>query len=114
MAFISSSLHSPFNPAIEKPVGNNFADSLLSIIVLSIYAAHKSKKSLRKLKRRFMWTALKLKAQSLLTRRAEALSRNVIIYIILGVLILALLIISPIAALVLAIIGLILLLTHKI
>ncbi len=61
-----------------------------------------------------MWTALKLKAQSLLSRRTEALSRNVIIYIILGVLILALLIISPIAALVLAIIGLILLLTHKI
>ena len=114
MAFISSSIHSINKPVTEKSLGNNFADSFLSMIVLSIYAAHKSKKSFRKLKRRFMWTALKLKTQNLFSRRAEALSRNVIIYIILGVLILALLIISPIAALVLAIIGLILLLTGKI
>ncbi|HEV7620314.1 MAG TPA: hypothetical protein VGO09_01200 [Flavisolibacter sp.] len=114
MAFSTSTIQPINKPAVEKPVENNYATSLLSMIVLSVYAAHKSKKAFRKLKRKFLWTAFKLKAKSMFSKRAEGLSRNVILYIILGVLILALLIISPIAALVLAIIGLILILTGKI
>src|SRR3978361_2498571 len=108
MAFNTSIIYPAKHEQIEKPKENNYSASLLSMIVLSVYAAHKSKKSFRKLKRQFMWTAFKLKFKSMFSRHAEGISRNVIIYIILGVLILALLIISPIAALVLAIIGLIL------
>src|SRR5438309_1454596 len=114
MAFNTSIIQPSNKQIIEKPKENNYPASLLSMIVLSVYAAHQSKKSFRKLKRKFVWTAFKLKFKSMFSRKADGVSRNVIIYIILGVLILALLIISPIAALVLAIIGLILLLSGKI
>ena len=114
MAFSSTLIQPVSKPVTEKPNGNNIAASLLGALVLSVYAAQKTKKSMRRLQRKMMWTALKLKVKSMFSRRAAQLSRNVIIYIILGVLILALLIVSPIAALVLAIIALILLLTGTI
>jgi hypothetical protein len=114
MAFSSTTIQTVSTPAIHKLPGNDVAASLLGILLLTAYAAKKSNKSLRKLQRKMMWAALKLKVKSFFSHKSGQVSRNVIIYIILGVLIIALLIISPIAALVLAIIALILLLTGTI
>jgi len=81
---------------------------LLSMLLLSVYAAGKSKKQLRKLKRQFVWNTFKLKIKSLFQR--TAISDRTLIYILLGVALLALLFIEPIAALVVVLVALILIL----
>ena len=81
------------------PVTNTKVDaSLLSMLVLSLYAAQKSKKAMRKMKRKFMWTAFTLKMKSLFSGKAT--SDQTLIYILIGAVILALLIVSPVAALI--------------
>jgi hypothetical protein len=111
MAFSTTSIHPVAKPAAE-PSTLNHTDtaSLLSMIVLSVYAAQKSQKQFRKLKRNFLWTAFKLKLKSLFARPAARVSDRVLIYILLGVLFLALLIVDPIIALALAVLVLILIL----
>ena len=98
------------NQPLDNPVGEA---SILSMLVLSIYAANKSKKELRKLKRKFLWTSFKLKIKSLFSRK-KATDRQVLIYILIGVLCLALIIVSPIAALIVAMLALVLILTGTI
>ena len=97
----------------EKPNGNDAVASLLSAILITAYAGSKSRKQLRKLKRQATWLVLKHKVRSVFSRNAAS-ERQTIIYILLGVAVLALIFASPIAALVLAIIGLILILTGTI
>ena len=99
---------------IEKPVpvnrpSNDITDALLSMIILSVYGAQMSKKSLRKLKRKLFWTSLKLKIKSFFKPRAN-ISERTLIYILLGALFLILIIYSPIAAVVLIAVALILIL----
>jgi hypothetical protein len=102
-------------PVQQKPIDNPIADaSLLSMLILSVYAANKSKKELRKLKRKFLWTSLKLKMKSLFSGKKSITDRQLVLYIIIGVLALALIIVSPIAALIVAMLGLILILTGTI
>jgi hypothetical protein len=118
MAFVTSTVQ-PAQEAATGPqdAGSNVKNTvapLLGTLLLAAVAAQKSKKEFRKLKRRFLWTAFKLKAKSLFSKRAEGLSRTTIIYILLGVALIVLLIVAPVVALVLAIIALILLLTHTI
>ena len=91
-----------------KPNHATDVSGLLSMLMLSVYAAGKSKKGLRKLKRQFAWNALKLKMKSLFDR--SAVSDRTLIYILLGVALLALLFIEPIAALVVVLVALILIL----
>jgi hypothetical protein len=85
---------------------HNVSDALLSMILLSMYGANMSKKTVRKLKRRFFLTSLKLKAKSLFT--PQRVSDRTLIYIILGVALLALLLINPVLVLALAVVVLIL------
>ncbi len=85
---------------------NNISDALLSMILLSMYGAQMSKKTVRKLKRNFFLTSLKLKAKSLL--KPQRASDRTLIYIILGVALIALLIIDPVLVLALAVVVLIL------
>lgn len=102
-------------PVQEQPANNPIADaSLLSMLILSVYAANKSKKELRKLKRKFLWTSFKLKMKSLFGGKKAITDRQLVLYIIIGVLALALIIVSPIAALIVAMLGLILILTGTI
>ena len=103
------------NPVQEQPTNNHpvAEASLLSMLVLTMYAANKSKKELRKLKRKFLWTSFKLKIKSLFSRK-KATDRQVLIYILIGVLCLALIIVSPIAALIVAMLALVLILTGTI
>lgn len=110
MAFSTTTAH------VEKPVSqpsgqpsNEMSDVLMSAILLSMYGAQMSKKTVRKLKRKFFFTSLKLKAKSLFSPRATASDRT-IIYIILGVALLALLLINPVLVLALAVVVLILIL----
>ena len=102
------------NPVQEQPTNNNpvAEASILSMLVLTMYAANKSKKELRKLKRKFLWTSFKLKVNSLFSKKAT--DRQILLYVIIGVLALALIIVSPIAALIVALLGLILILTGTI
>lgn len=71
-------------------------------------AAQKSKKEFRKLRRRFLWTSMKLKLKSLFSRKA--VSNRVLLYILLAVVFLALLAIDPLIALIVALVALILVL----
>jgi Mg2+/citrate symporter len=100
-------------PATQKPTNDVAAASLLSALLLAVYAGAKSRKQLRRLKRQTTWLLVKQKARSLFSRNAAS-ERQTIIYILLGIAVLALIFASPVAALVLAIIGLILILTGTI
>lgn len=87
---------------------HTISDALLSMILLSVYGAQLSKKTVRKLKRQFFWTSMKLKAKSFFKPKADAVSDRTLIYIILGVALLALLLINPVLVLALAVVVLIL------
>jgi hypothetical protein len=98
----------------EKPASSHSAEAtLLSMLILTMYAGAHSKKMYRKLRRRFLWTAFKLKLRSLFNRKSRD-SDRLLIYILLGVLFIILLIAAPVAALILAIVALILYLTGTI
>lgn len=87
---------------------NNISDALLSMVLLSMYGAQMSKKTVRKLKRKFFMTSLKLKLKSFFSPRTS--SDRTLLYIILGVALLALLLIDPILVIALAVVVLILIL----
>ena len=112
MAF-SSTIQPVTKHTSELPSGMDVTTaSLLLAVLVSAYAAKNSKKALKKAKRKFMLSALKMKMKNMVRRDSN--STNVIIWVLLAVAIIALLIVAPIAALVLAIIGLILYLTGTI
>lgn len=108
MAFSTSTVQ-PLKAAPQnQPVSNSIADLLFSMVILSVYGAQMSKKSLRKLKRKFFWTSLKLKLKSFF--KPQSVSDRTLIYILLGVALIALIVLAPVAALVLAVLALILIL----
>jgi hypothetical protein len=114
MALCTSTVQ-PVAPAEQSglPVDSGVMASLLSLILLSVYAGQKSRKQLRRLKRRVTWLLIKQKIRSFFSY-ADVSDRQLLIYILLGIIILVLILFYPIAALVLAIIALILLLTGQI
>lgn len=98
----------------EKPASNTTAEAtLLSMLILTVYAGSQSKKAMRRLRRKFLWTAFKLRLRSLFSPRRSRQDR-MLLYILLGILFIVLLIVAPVAALILAIVGLILYLTGTI
>lgn len=101
---------------VEKPTtvpsqqpSNNISDALLSMILLSMYGAQMSKKTVRRLKRKFFFSSIKQKVKSFFSPKARVADRT-LIYIILGVALLALLLIDPVLVLALAVVVLILIL----
>ncbi len=109
MAFTTIQPAKDITPVTKEPMAGGEIVSLLAAVMLSVYAGQKSRKQLRKLKRKLTWLVVKQKAKTLFTRPAD-LDRKTLTIILLAVLVLALVFISPIAALVLAILGLILIL----
>lgn len=102
-------------PAIEKPAtapanqpSSNISDALLSMVLLSVYGAQMSKKTVRRLKRKFFLTSLKLKLKKLFSPRS--VNDRTLLYIILGVALLALLLVDAVLVLALAVVVLILIL----
>ena len=95
MALISTlEPQSQSQPVSSNTVDTTAAASILSMLLLSAYAAKKSKKAMRKLKRRLLWTAFKAKLKSMFSRKKQATSDRTLLYILLGVLVLALLLID--------------------
>jgi Mg2+/citrate symporter len=110
MAFTTTIQPTNTDPVPAKePIANTAMASLLAAVVLSVYAGHKSRKQLRKLQRKLTWIAVKQKFKNAFSKPAD-LDRRTLTIILLAILVLALVFISPIAALVLAILGLILIL----
>ena len=96
-------------PSSKEPVAGGEIVSLMAAVMLSVYAGQKSRKQLRKLNRKLTWLVVKEKVRTLFTRPAD-LDRKTLTIILLAILVLAIVFISPIAALVFAILGLILIL----
>ena len=108
MAF--STTIQPIEKEINHPVNQpstDISDAVLSMMLLSVYGAHMSKKTVRKLKRKFFFTSLKLKLKSFFKPRLDANDRT-LLYIILGAALVALIIIDPVLVLALAAVVLIL------
>lgn len=101
------------NTPSKAPSADGAAAALLSAIILTAYAGQKSRKQLRQLQRKAAWLMVKQKAKSLFSRNAAS-ERQIILYVLIGILALVLVFYYPIAALVLAIVGLILFLTGTI
>lgn len=108
MAFSTTVQHAAQPATPKSQPSNEVSDVLMSLILLSMFGAQMSKKTLRKLKRKFFFTSLKLKLKSFFKPRD--VSDRTLLYIILGVALLALLIIEPVLVLALAAVVLILIL----
>ena len=108
MAFSTTAQQIEKSAPVTSP-SHDITDALLSMIVLSVYGAQMSKKSLRKLKRNFFWTSLKLKLKSFFKPKARVQDRT-LIYILIGAALLALLLIDAVLVLALAVVVLILIL----
>lgn len=111
MAFSTTIQHveSPAPVVPANTPSHDISDALFSMLFLSVYGAQMSKKTVRKLKRKFFWTSLKLKAKSLF-KSPRDLSDRQLLYIIAAAVFVALLFINAVAALVVALFVLILIL----
>ena len=107
MAFSTSTIQPVQKPVHESKTDNaTIAASLLSMLLLGAYAANKSKKSLRKLKRRLIWNAFKLKLNSLFSKKQT--SDRTLLLILLAVICLALILIEPVVGLIVLLLVLVL------
>ena len=111
MAFSTTAIQPVNHPVTEKSANTDVLSSLLGALMLSVYAAQKSKKAMRKMRRRLVWTALKMKMKSLFSKRA--ITDRTLLYILLGVIALVLVFYYPVIALIVALVLLILLLADK-
>ena len=108
MAFSATLVQPVVKASTPASIGSDIAPSILSMLIVSVYAAKKSSKAMRKMQRQLAWNTLKHKATTLFSKRAEGVSDRTLLYILLGVIFLVVLAISPITALALAVVALIL------
>lgn len=108
MAFSTTAIQAVSSPVNPKPASTDVLSSLLGALMLSVYAAQKGKKAMRKMRRRLVWTALKMKMKSLFSK--DNISTKTLIYILIGVIALILVFYAWEIALVLALVALILIL----
>ncbi|MGE5520293.1 MAG: hypothetical protein ACM3VS_10235 [Candidatus Dadabacteria bacterium] len=108
MAF-SSTLHPVSKPENTNSLTNHYPEALMTLVLLSAFAAHQSKKALRKLKRKLVWDTIKMKITSFF-RNPASISNRTLLYILLAVVLLAVVLINPLLALILAVLALILIL----
>jgi len=122
MAFASSSVQQPHQNTAKPALSvNDTAAPLLAALVLSVYAAQKSKKQLRKLKRTAIASLLKFKINAGISRFKSLFSKNppaelstqTILYILLGIAVIILLFVSWPAAIVLLLLGILLILLTR-
>jgi hypothetical protein len=118
MSLASSTIQPTSNP-VTPTTNPDHSAALLAGLVLSVYAAQRSSRQLRKLKRRAMLTFLKLRlAQSFRSffsaKKIEGISTRTLLYILLGLLVLILLFtLPPLVAVVVLLIGILFLLLWK-
>jgi len=94
----------------------NSAAGIMAILI-AMYAAQKSKKQLRKLRRRLAFTYMKEvvrnkanKFKSLFSKKPAPTSDRTLLYILLGLLVLILLFVEPVVAIVVLLVGILVLL----
>jgi hypothetical protein len=109
MAFSTTVAHPSTPPVTEKPANSDVLSSLLGALMLSVYAAQKSKKAMRKMRRHLVWSAFKMKMKSMFSKKGHV-NNQVLIYILIGIVALILVFYAPILALVIALVALILIL----
>jgi hypothetical protein len=81
-------------PSQHSSTHINNGDAALMGMMLAVYLAGKSKKEIRKFKRKLTWSLIKAKFSSLFSRKKD-LSNQTLLYILLGAVVLALIIIEP-------------------
>ena len=113
MAFSTSTIQPQSKPATELPVDNTGAASLLAALLLSMYAAQKSKKAMRKFKRKLFWTAAKAKVKGLFSKKESISTRTLLIILIAVLALILLLTVSWPVALILLLAGILVVLLIK-
>jgi len=122
MAFSTSTATTQPTPVQPSTTNDNSGiASLLATLLLTMYAAQKSKKQMRKLKRKAAFTLLKLKMQSAFApitslfskNKAQSISDRTLLYLLLALAIIILLFVSWPAAIVLLLLGILLVLLMK-
>jgi phosphatidylserine synthase len=122
MALSTSTVASNVEPAHPNFIeSNNGVASIMAAVMLTMYAAQKSKKQMRQLKRKAVLAFMKFRLQravnnfkSLFSKNAPAnISNRTLLYILLALAILILLFISWPAAIVLLLLGILLVLLTK-
>lgn len=118
MALSSTAVHPQgnFTPIFSNPTTANSAAAVMAILI-AMYAAQKSKKQLRKLRRRLAFTYMKevirnkaQKFKSLFSKKPAPTSDRTLLYILLGLLVLILLFVEPVVAIVVLLVGILILL----
>jgi len=119
MAYMATTVHQPTTNT-PPAVTDTHSGSLLTALVLSVYAAQKSTKQMRRLKRKaaFMLLKLKMKAsfEKLFSDKKEigGISTTTLLYILLGLLVLILLLTLPATvAIIVLLVGILLLLLTR-
>jgi hypothetical protein len=115
MSLVTSTIET-LHPA--KPPSNFVTDaSILAGLLLAAYAAKKSKKQFKKLKRKLVFAYLKEslrakfnKVKGLFSKKRGTVSDRTLLYILLALLVLVLLFIEPIAALAILVLAILLIL----
>jgi hypothetical protein len=95
MTFTTTSVQAKQPSEHPSTTNINNTDVALMGMMLSLYLAGKSRKEIRKLKRKLTWSLIKAKFSSLFSRK-KALTNETLLYILLGVICLALIIIEPV------------------
>jgi hypothetical protein len=119
MAFNATTVQPVAKPSVPTTLTHDHSASILAAVVLSVYAAKKSKKGLRRLKRTAMVALFRHRLQqqwyqfrSFFSKKAkpQSISNQTLIYILIGLLVLILLFVSPIAAIAVLLLGILLVL----
>ncbi|MER3464253.1 MAG: hypothetical protein C4329_07380 [Chitinophagaceae bacterium] len=112
MALSSTSIQQPKAPTGTPLSKFDPASALLATLLLTMYAGKASAKQLRKLKRQVAWEAFKTKAKSFLHNpfKPASVSDRTLIYILIGLLVIILIFVSPIAAIAALLLGILLVL----
>ena len=119
MALSSTAVHPQGNSIdiFSNSAPSNSAAAAIMAILMAMYAAQKSKKQLRKLRRRLAFTYMKEairnkanKFKSLFSRKPAPTSEKTLLYILLGLLVLILIFVEPVVAIVVLLVGILVLL----
>ncbi|TCJ19255.1 hypothetical protein EPD60_02225 [Flaviaesturariibacter flavus] len=89
------------------------APFLAAALVMSVYAAQLSKKQLRRMKRRALWSFFKAKIAGMITGRDSGISTRTLMYILIGLGVLILAFIAPVVAIILLLVGVLILLLNR-
>ena len=118
MAYSSTVVQPQGNPPgdFNNSTPSNSGTTLIAIL-LAMYAAQKSKKQLKKLKRQLAFTYMKEvvrnkmnKFKSLFSKKPAPASDRTLLYILLGLLVLVLIFVEPVVAIAVLLVGILVLL----